>query len=194
MIPNLKRTAALALSLALTAAVCAPSARADASPTPRPGFSIGGRAAYNWPTGTGASNGDWMGGAQLRAYLAKWFAVEGSADWRQETPANTTIDIYPVQVSGLLYVLPNSPVAPFLLGGVGWYYTHVKGPAGFDRTQNRFGSHVGGGVQFFLSRHWSIDGTYRYIFTDRINTTSNGANVSISGDSHMVTGGVNFHF
>ena len=172
------------------------SARADASPTPRPGVSLGGRAAYFWPAHSDAGTGQYMGGAQLRFYLAKFFAVEGSADYRQQrtSGAATIADIYPVQVSGLLYLLPNSPVAPFVLGGVGWYFTHVRGPGGFDQTTNRFGSHVGGGLQFFLSRHWSLDATYRYIFTDRIETTSNGARVSISGDGHMVTGGVNFHF
>ena len=137
-----------------------------------------------------------MGGAQVRAYLTKFFAVEGSADYRQEhnNATSTTLDIYPVQVSGLLYILPDSPVAPFLLGGVGWYHTKVRAPGGIDETSNRFGSHVGGGVQFFLSRHFSLDGTYRYLFTDRITASNGNANISVSGDAHMVTGGLNFHF
>jgi opacity protein-like surface antigen len=190
---KLVATAVLALAVAV---VNAAPARADANPTPRPGASLGGRAAYFWPAQSDAGSGQWMGGAQLRFYLAKFFAVEGSADYRQQrtSGASTIADIYPVQVSGLLYLLPNSPVSPFALGGVGWYFTHVRGPNGFDQTSNRFGSHVGGGLQFFLSRHWSLDATYRYIFTDRITTTSNGARVSITGDGHMVTGGVNFHF
>lgn len=190
------RIAALALSLLATGTLAALPARADDVPTPRPGVSLGGRAAYFWPVGAGADNGDWMGGAQLRVYLAKFFAVEGSADYRQQhyNGSSTTADIYPVQASALLYLLPNSRLSPFLLGGVGWYFTHTQGPDGFSDTQNRFGSHIGGGLQMFLSRHWSIDATYRYIFTDRIKTFSNGANESISGDGHMVTGGLNFHF
>jgi opacity protein-like surface antigen len=192
------RFAALFAVLAAAAALSAPKVFADANPTPRPGFSIGGRAGYAWPKGTGAGEGNYTGGAQVRAYLWKAFAVEGSADYRQQmsgpTGARTTTDIFPVQVSGLLYLLPDSPVAPFILGGVGWYYTHVKAPGGFDETQNRMGSHVGGGIQFFLSRHWSVDATYRYIFTDRIRTRANGADVSVSGDAQQVTGGLNFHF
>jgi opacity protein-like surface antigen len=192
---SIARTATAAFLACAVSLACVASARADANPTPRPGASLGGRAAYFWPAGSDAGSGQWMGGAQLRFYLANFFAVEGSADYRQQRfGGNTIADIYPVQVSGLLYLLPNSPVSPFALGGVGWYFTHVRGPSGFDQTSNRFGSHVGGGLQFFLSRHWSMDASYRYIFTDRITTTSNGVRVSVNGDGHMATGGINFHF
>lgn len=183
-------------SLVLGLIGAASSCWADASPTPRPGVSLGGRAAYLWSQDADPGDGNYFGGAQLRVYLSKMFAVEGSADYRQEvvSGADTILDLYPVQVSGLLYLLPNSPVSPFLLGGVGWYFTRVRGPSGFDESRNRFGSHVGGGLQAFLSRRWSIDATYRYIFTDRITTTSNGVNISINGNGHMATGGINFHF
>ena len=53
----------------------------------------------------------------------------------------------------------------------------VKAPGGIDDTSNRFGSHVGGGLQFFVSRHFSVDGTYRYIFTDRITAKIGRAHV-----------------
>jgi opacity protein-like surface antigen len=158
--------------------------------------SLGGRAAYFWPTGSGAGNGNWFGGAQLRVYLANFFAVEASADYRQQrvNSNNTINDVYPVQASGLLYLLPNSPVSPYLLGGMGWYFTRTRGPAGFSQTNNSVGAHVGAGLQCFLSRHWSIDGSYRYIFVNNINTTQNGAAVTISNRGHMATGGLNFHF
>lgn len=191
-----RRAAALALALAAAGTLAALPARADSIEARRPGVSLGGRAAYFWPDGVEADKGEWMGGAQVRVYLAKFFAVEGSADYRQErfNNASTIADIYPVQVSGLLYLLPNSPFTPFLLGGVGWYFTSTTGPSGFSDTQNRFGSHVGGGVQLYLSKHWSLDATYRYLFTERIKTFSNGASVSVNADGQMVTGGVNFHF
>lgn len=192
---RLVRIAAMALALGASAAAV-PASAEDQSPTPRPGFSVGGRASYFWNQGQNTDSGNWMGGAQVRAYLAKAFAIEGSADYRQTrfNNGNSFADIYPVQVSGLLYVLPNSPVSPYLLGGVGWYFTRVRGPNNFERTTNRFGSHVGGGMQFFVHRHWSLDASYRYVFTDRITSTANGVNVSVSGDGHMATGGINFHF
>lgn len=190
------RIAAVALTLAGVALFGAPQARADANPTPRPGASLGGRASYIWPRGADSGNGSWMGGAQLRFYLAKWFGVEGSVDYRQQRfgAASVTSDIYPVQVTGLLYVLPNSPVSPYLLGGAGWYFTHTRGPSGTSQTTNKMGEHVGGGIQFFMARHWSIDADYRYIFTDRITVQGNGASVIVNGDSHLVTGALNYHF
>lgn len=186
--------AVLAAGLACLAFRAVP-ARADANPTPRPGVSFGGRAAYIWNKNVDASDGDYFGGAQLRFYMAKFFAIEGSADYRQQrfTTRGPIVDVFPVQISGLLYLLPDSPVAPFILGGVGWYHTRVRGP-GDDDVQNRFGSHAGGGLHFFLARHWSFDATYRYLFTNRITTRSGDGTVSINGNGHMVTGGLNFHF
>ena len=136
----------------LVAALCffgSAKAWSDASPTPRPGVSLGGRDAYIWNQDADAEDGNFFGGAQIRIHLAKLFAVEGSADYRRERFSNgaTIADIFPVQVSGLLYLLPNSPVSPFLLGGVGWYFTHVQGPGGLMRPGSiRL---RGGGLQFF---------------------------------------------
>ena len=155
-------------------------------------FSIGGRAAYIDPK-DGEAN--WFGGAQVRFYLAKFFAIEGSADYRQDKFGTTTTDTFPVQVSALLYLLPGKRLSPFILGGGGWYYTHVKGPGGFDDTQNRFGLHAGGGLQFFISEHWSIDGTYRYIWLEKLESRdANITNKSFQDSGHMITAGVNFHF
>jgi hypothetical protein len=75
---------------------------------------------------------------------------------------------YPVQVSGLIYPFTTKRLSPFLLGGGGWYYTTVKGPGGFDDTQNRFGLHAGGGLQFWLNNHFSVDSTYRYIWLEKV--------------------------
>jgi opacity protein-like surface antigen len=110
----------------------------------------------------------WSGGAQVRLYLTRFFAIEGSADYRQSKFAGTTVHTYPVQVSALLYLLPGWRLTPFVLGGAGWYYTTVDGPGGLDDTQNRFGVHAGGGLQYFISRHFSIDSTYRYVWLEDV--------------------------
>lgn len=154
-------------------------------------FSIGGRATYYDPKD---ADGKWYGGAQVRAYLGNYFAIEGSADYRRNDFENTRVHSYPVQVSALIYPLGHTRLAPFILGGGGWYYTSVKGP-GVDDTQNRFGAHAGGGLQFMLSRHFSIDSTYRYIWLESIESK----NVSLddkkfSDNGHMITVGLNFHF
>src|SRR5262245_15705962 len=128
-------------------------------------FSIGGRAAYYDPSDTQAR---WFGGAQVRFNPFKYLSFEGSADYRQQDTAGSTIHTYPVQVSALIYPLGHSRLAPFLLGGGGWYYTTVTGPGNFDDTQNRFGLHAGGGLQFFFNNHISIDSTYRYIWLEDV--------------------------
>jgi opacity protein-like surface antigen len=155
-------------------------------------ISLGGRATFFDPK-DGESN--WYGGAQLRLYPSRYFAIEGSVDYRRTEFGDTRIHTYPVQVSALIYPLGTTRLAPFILGGGGWYYTSVRGPNGFDDTQNRFGLHAGGGLQFFLNNRWSIDGTYRYIWLERVESQEqNITNKSFRDNGHMITIGVNFHF
>lgn len=184
-----------AVLVAVLSALNAAPARAE-NPVPRPGVSLGARGAHAWNEGTSFEDGDHLGGVQLRAHVFKTLAVEASVDYREQSfeALGTDVDVLPVQLSALLYVLPDSRVSPFLLGGVGWYHTRVRGPAGFEQTRSRFGPHAGGGLQFFLSRRFSLDASYRYLFTEDIRTRSGGADVSIDGQGHMLTGGLNFHF
>lgn len=154
--------------------------------------SLGGRATYFDPKD---GSGNWYGGAQLRLYPSRFFAIEGSADYRRNDFDGTHTHTYPVQVSALLYPLGTTRLAPFILGGGGWYYTTVSGPNGFSDTQNRFGLHAGGGLQFFLNRRWSIDGTYRYIWLEKVESRDqNIVNKNFQDNGHMVTIGLNFHF
>lgn len=193
------RLSTLAAVLALTMAWLPAAARAehrdgglfdqvDIGPV-----SVGGRATYFDPK-DGESN--WYGGAQLRLYPSRYFAIEGSADYRRTDFNGTRVHTYPVQVSALIYPLGTTRLAPFLLGGGGWYYTTVKNnQSGFDDTQNRFGLHAGGGLQLFLNNRWSIDGTYRYIWLEKVESRDqNIVNKNFQDSGHMVTIGLNFHF
>lgn len=157
-------------------------------------LSIGGRATYFDPENL-TTGDEWHGGAQVRLHPSRYFAFEGSADYRQGKLNGTTVHSYPVQVSLLIYPLGTPRLAPFLLGGGGWYYTTVTGPADFQDTQNRFGWHAGGGLQLFLNRHWSIDGTYRHIWMEDVQSKHDDVFDKNYGDgNHMVTIGLNFHF
>lgn len=154
--------------------------------------SIGGRATYYDPK---EGESGWSGGAQVRVNPFRYLSFEGSADYRREDTDGSRIHTYPVQVSALIYPLGHTRLAPFLLGGGGWYYTTVKGPGNFDDTQNRFGAHAGGGLQFFFSNHVSIDSTYRYIWLEDINSKDqNIQDKSFNDNGHMITAGLNFHF
>src|SRR5688500_8987150 len=155
-------------------------------------LSIGGRATWFDPK-DGSSR--WFGGGQVRIYPLKWLAFEGSADYRRTDFGDTRVHTYPVQVSALLYLLPGKRLSPFILGGGGWYYTTVKGPGGFDDTQNRFGAHAGGGLQFWFNDRVSIDGTYRHVWLEDITSRDQNIKDKTFRDSgQMVTVGINLHF
>lgn len=151
-------------------------------------FSIGGRAVYYDPID---GNDDWRGGAQARLYLTEFFAIEGSADYRKNDFGGTTVRTFPIQLSGLIYLLPGKRLSPFLIGGGGWYYTDVDGPGGFEDVQQRFGLHGGGGLQLMVNRHWSVDGSYRWVWLERIRGQGNQ---KFQDEGHMVTVGLNYHF
>jgi opacity protein-like surface antigen len=154
----------------------------------RTGVSIGGRGMYFKPLD--ADKGSWSGGAQLRLHFTPTLAIEGSADYRQNLFAGSLVDIYPVQASLMFYLLPGLPISPYIIGGAGWYYTHWRQT---DTTQNRFGPHAGAGLEIFLNHYWSIDGSWRYVWTSRINPP-NTLNQNFRDRGSMVTGALNYHF
>lgn len=161
----------------------------------RPGLSIGGRGMYFKPKDV--DKGSWSGGAQVRLHITSSFAIEGSADVRQDKFGPTTVDLIPVQASLLAYLFPGKPLSPYLLGGAGWYYTHIKAGSPFDdRTDHRFGPHAGAGLQAWFNKHWSIDGSWRYVWLSSYRTQDSahpfGRDIDDSG--YMVTGALNFHF
>ena len=178
----------------LMAAALAP-ARAFADDTDSgvaSGFSIGGRAEYF--RAKEATSGSLSPGVQVRVPLTPLLALEGSIDYRRETVGTSTVDVYPVQASLLLYLMPVSRLTPYVLGGAGWYYTQVESP--YNHTQYRYGPHLGAGLKLSLDRSWSIDGSYRYLWTTDIHsadrTHPGGRNFSDNG--FMLTAGLNYHF
>jgi opacity protein-like surface antigen len=180
------------LSLTLTL----PVSRTQAA-VGRDGFwlSVGPRATYFVEKDNDFDNGKFFGGAQLRLHFGQTFAIEGSVDYRRERFDSSRADVYPVQVSALVYLIRSFPISPYLLAGGGWYYTHVKGPGGFDDTQHRFGGHAGGGVELFLSHVWSIDAGYRYIWLETLDSRDqNFIDKKFDDRGHQLTGALNFHF
>ena len=154
--------------------------------------SIGGRATYFDPK---EGNANWFGGGQVRLHPFKFLAVEGSVDYRKTDINSTTVRTFPVQGSALIYPLGTKRLSPFILGGAGWYFTNVEGPGDFEKTQNRFGAHAGGGLQLFLSEHLSVDSTYRHIWLEKIESKDASLHdKKFQDNGHMVTFGLNLHF
>ncbi len=155
-------------------------------------LSIGGRATYVDPKDGDAN---WFGGGQLRIHPFHFLAIEGSVDYRKTDINSTNVRTFPVQGSVLLYPFGTKRLSPFILGGAGWYFTHVEGPGDFDKTQHRFGAHAGGGLQLFLTDYLSLDGTYRHIWLEKIESKDASLrDKQFQENGHMVTFGVNLHF
>jgi opacity protein-like surface antigen len=133
------------------------------------------------------------GEAQLRLHMTSVFTLEGLAGYEQNSFGGTTVNVFPVQASLLIYLLPGRRISPYLLGGGGWYYTQVQGQSG---AQNRFGPHAGAGLQIFLDHCWSIDGSWRYIWNENIHSQDAahplGQNFTAGG--FMLTAAINYHF
>jgi hypothetical protein len=90
------------------------------------GLSIGPVAGYL--KARDADDGTWFGGVQLRLRFARILALEGSITYHKDSFQDGDIDIiqYPVQVSALLFPIPDSPIEPYGVFGAGWYYTRVE--------------------------------------------------------------------
>jgi opacity protein-like surface antigen len=187
-----KRMLVLPLFALASAAMLAPrSASADETPHAAiPGVTFGGRASYFRPKG--ADSGSLYGGAQLRLHITSVIAVEGSADYRQNKFNGTVVDVYPVQASLMIYLAPNWVVSPYILGGAGWYHTHIRDGA----TSERYGPHAGAGLEIALARHWTIDGSYRYLWTQSLTapTTTSPLGKNFSDNGFMLTGALNYRF
>lgn len=155
-------------------------------------LSIGGRATYVDPKDGDAN---WFGGGQLRIHPFHFLAIEGSVDYRKTDINSTKVRTFPVQGSVLLYPFGTKRLSPFILGGAGWYFTNVEGPGEFDKTQHRFGAHAGGGLQLFLTDYLSLDGTYRHIWLEKIESKDASLqDKQFQDNGHMVTFGLNLHF
>ena len=90
-------------------------------------------------------------------------------DLRNNKFGSADVEMIPVQLSVLVYLMPKGyRIAPYLLAGGGWYYTHVGAPV--NNYEFRFGPHAGAGAEFLLNKHWSLDGSYRYLWTEDINS------------------------
>lgn len=157
-------------------------------------FSIGPRATYSDPKDS--DEGKWYGGAQTRLRLTPAFGLEGSVDYRRNIYDNDTIiKSYPVQASVLAYLTPQAAVSPFILGGAGWYFTRVEGPQNYRDTQNRFGLHAGGGLEVKLTELLSIDGSYRYVWLESVDSKDlNALDKEYEDEGSMITAALNFHF
>jgi len=133
------------------------------------GPEFGLRAGYVKPRD--ADDGTWFGGVQVRVPLGPVVSLEGSIEFHSSEFVDGDIEViqYPVQASVLVFLLPSSPVCPYVLGGLGWYYTTVDFSGSLDgvdsETDSTVGAHLGFGARFDLGG-LTASADLRYLFIE----------------------------
>jgi outer membrane protein with beta-barrel domain len=150
-------------ALVLLAVTAAPAA-ADGS------FGLGPRFSFVRATADTDTSTRYSGG-MLRIRSSPRTALEVSLDYRSvlNDSLRQRIRDYPIQGSLLLY-LTRSTIAPYLVGGFGWYTQRVQQlddaglPVGPAQKTRRTGGHTGLGADFRVGGHASLHLDYRYTF------------------------------
>jgi outer membrane protein W len=157
-------------------------------------FSIGPEGGYL--RARGAERGTWFGGAKARLHFLRMLAAEASITFHEDRYNNSSVLVsqYPVQLTAFLYIIPEGPIRPYILGGVGWYYTRIDYRNLYstipDKTEHVFGEHLGAGAELMLGPRTSIDADVRYIFLN----PSNNQVIHRDFNYWQIAFGLNFYF
>ena len=189
---------AFRLSVLALAAVVVTAAPAAA----QSGFGIGPRLTF---VRGGDPDGDSQRftGAAVRLGGGK-AALELAMDFRS-TVGDDLVKIkdYPIQASLLVYPI-RTRLAPYLIGGLGWYSQRVQtlGPVQTEiHTTRKVGYHAGFGAELGLHRHFGLYGDYRYTFISFGGEDSSPVidlplvnRLKMAHEGSMFTWGANFYF
>lgn len=172
-----------------------------AAPAWAQGFGIGPRLTFV-KGGDPEAESQRFTGAAIRLGDGK-AALELAMDFRSSTGDDLTerVKDYPIQAS-LLYFPIRTRLAPYLLGGLGWYSQRVEvlGPVqGEAQTTRKVGYHAGFGGELRFHRHVGAYGDYRYTFIDfggddPLIDLPLVNRLKMSHEGSMFTWGVNFYF
>jgi opacity protein-like surface antigen len=157
-------------------------------------FSIGPAGGYL--RARDSDRGTWFGGVQARLRILHFLAAQASITFHQSRYEHGDVIVtqYPVELTAMLYIIPVGPVRPYILGGVGWYYTRIDYKdslsATNDETENWFGIHLGVGLELMLGKSASINADGRYIF---VNASEQDV-IDRDFNYWQITFGLNFFF
>lgn len=161
----------------------------------RASFSLGPVAGYL--KSRDADDGTWFGGVQARLRFARILGLEGSITFHRDEYQDGDVEVtrYPVQLSALLFPIPDSPIEPYGVVGAGWYYTRVEFDNELfdDDTDRAFGWHVGAGLQAELGSRFALFADFRWVFMDEPGV-DNGDLDEEEFDFGQVTLGASFTF
>lgn len=173
------------------------------------GLGLGMRMAFVKADTEVTDDSDRYIGGVLRMGSGK-MVIEVAIDYRSEELDNLLARVKDTPIQGSLLFYPvKSSLAPYLLGGVGWYsqtierFDNVAGTPVDEVTTRRFGYHAGLGGDLLLTRHIALFGDYRYTllhFGDDDDTGSTPGlipfadRLGLSHEGSMFTWGAVFYF
>lgn len=163
-------------------------------------LAIGPRLGYY--KAVDADNGNLHFGAQGRMRLGEIVGVEGTFEYRagqdyENETVTSKASFVPVTISPMIFIPVSEKFLPYLVGGIGLYYTMYdydypdeEVDTGFDSDNSfNFGSHLGLGTDIPLAEKTFFNVDYRYLFLDR-------DEVNLQGDGmhgHIFTMGLIFY-
>jgi hypothetical protein len=123
-------------------------------------------------------------GAMLRARMSAHTALEVSIDHRSSLNALGTERVRDMPIQGSLLLFPvRAAIAPYLLGGVGWYKQRIQTLEGdavqATVTTSKFGYHAGLGAELQVGRHAALHLDYRYTLIHRGQKEGEDANGAV---------------
>ena len=158
-------TVGLAISLAATPALAQRRApRAGVRPVPDTGMgAIGVSFGAAVPRDASLDNGPILAG-ELEKYLTPRVSVRaqvGGAWWNVIPRPHSQAK--PLFVDGnVVYNWEGGVVHPYVTGGVGLYHYVFEGPPVDGATTNEIGADLGGGAEYFFTRHTTM--TFELLF------------------------------
>lgn len=145
-----------------------------------------------------ATDANYLVGATLRVKLMPILGVEGDIGYRQEKYGSDALTVrsWPLTVTGLLYPFP------IIYGGLGagWYnttfdYSNSYNQAGIDdKTTQKFGWHLGAGIELPVSPKINLFGDVRYVFIDyNLKDVPDAVFDGVNADFYSINFGLLFH-
>jgi len=134
---------------------------------PAASFDLGARLGYG--RGPDGDTAEPSAGIYTRFDIPGPVNLELAGDyWKEDLPGGMgSVDVLPLQATGLLYFLPSLIVKPYLLGGAGVFLVHVThedtlGRAGREEDQQLFCLQGGAGIDLPLLGLVGLTADIRY--------------------------------
>lgn len=161
-------------------------------------FGIGPRLGYY--KAQDADEGNFYGGIQARARLGAVVGIEGAVDYRAKQKygvGNYNVEISSIPVTGslMLFAPISEAFSPYVLGGIGAYYTrydYSESLGGDDDSSFNMGYHLGFGAEFPFNENVALSVDYRYIFLNPDDNEESFEDADFN--SNVFTAGLMFYF